>query len=214
MTSQWVHPFRDLVSAGRELATHLEQYADADETIVLGITRGGVPAAIEVANHLRLPLDVIVRRFLLTSAEGKAIGAANVAGALVCDPRVPLPPETPETPLDFFLQDGYRELNERVRLSRGDRPPLEVRDKTVIVVDNGIRSGGTMAIAVRGVRALGAKRIVAASPVGSPEARGAVEDVADETVCVTWTPLGNVAMGYAKFDVPLYEQIAGLLNSR
>ncbi|HEX8155375.1 MAG TPA: phosphoribosyltransferase family protein [Thermoanaerobaculia bacterium] len=211
---KWIHPFRDLASAGRELAVVLEPYRDAPNTIVLGITRGGVPAAIAVAGHLRLPLDLVVRRGLLVTPAGEGIGATTVAGTLVVDPRLPAANDPPVEPRDHFLLEGFAELHERTLLCRGDKPAVNVAGMNVIVVDNGLRTGGTMRVAVRSARTLGASRIIAAAPVGTPESRASVEEVADETICVKWVPMGNVAMGYARFDVPVNEAIAPLLANR
>lgn len=202
MSNKWISPFADLASAGRELALRLETYRDAENAIILGITRGGVPAAIEVARHLHLPLDVVIRRSLLVTPAGEAIGATTVAGTLVMDPRVPA---------DDFLRDGLAELQARTLMCRGERPPVDVRDKLVVIVDNGMRTGKTMRVAVRSARSLGASRIIAATPVGTPESRAIVEEIADEVICLQWLPLGNVAMGYAKFDVPRNDHIATFL---
>lgn len=204
-------PFPDLVTGGRELARALEHYRGAARTIVLAIVRGGVPAGIEVARHLELPLDVILRQTLLLKPDGESMGATSVAGTLRLHPDITPPPPDPRTPLQHYLTDTIADLQHRVVQCRGDRAPVDVSGKTVIVVDNGMRTGGTMRIGVRAVRALGAKRIIAASPVGTPETRAGVEEVTDEVVCLQWLPLGNVAMGYRKFDVPVIESVAELI---
>ena len=190
--------YENLASAGRALAPHLEPYRGA---IVLGIARGGVPAAIEVARHLGAPLDLIAKHGLLI-ADGKPIGGVTVAGTLVADPRLPS---------SDFVQEGLDELRARTQLCRGDRAPLDVRDQTLIIVDNGMRTGGTMRLAIQSARSLGAKHIIAAIPAATPESRELIEPLADEVVCLEWRILGNTAMAYKRFDVPRNEEIAGLL---
>ena len=206
--------FADLASAGRNLAALLDNYLGSEETVVVAIARGGVPVALEVANHLGAPLDIIlIRRLLAPRGPGSEICAVNVCGTLVTDQELALPSPVPKTPLEYFVADALEELALRERACRGGRPALEVARKTVLLVDNGIHTGSTVLAAIRALRTLKPSRVVVAVPVAALSSRASVEEAADDVVCIAWPePFGHVGLWYANFDVPDEEQIRKMLD--
>jgi predicted phosphoribosyltransferase len=204
----------DLRSAGRTLASKLEEFRNCENALVLGLVRGGVPAAVEVAAHLALPLDVVlVRKLLAPNGPDSPICAANVAGHPIRDPRLDEIESTEDTGLKFFLADAFQSLAIRAQVCRGERPPTDISGKTILLIDNGARTGATLQAAVKAIRQLKPAMIIVAIPVGSPESRPLLEDIADALVCVAWRdPFGHVGMWYAKYDVPQVEDVCTLLE--
>ena len=204
--------FDDLQAGGRALAEVLTAYRTDRDAIVLGIVRGGVYAALEVACALDLPLDLVLRRALFKNASGDLLCAVRAAGTLIPDERYAgLPPGSPER---TFLDDALSQLAAREQVCRGARPPPCLAGRTVLVIDNGIRTGQTMAAAIRAVRTMGPGRIVAAIPAGTPSAVEQVTTLADDLSClVTSASLGNVAMAYRRFDVPDEARIRDLVDA-
>ncbi len=187
--------FRDRTEAGKYLAELLLQYAGRADVIVLGLPRGGVPVALEVAARLRAPLDVFtVRKLGLPGFSELAMGAVAAGGirvineAVVC--QAPISPEM----LESATASEMAEVERREHLYRDGRPPLDVRGRAVILVDDGIATGSTMRAATEALRQRGAARLVLAVPVGSAEACRRLAEEVDETVCAL-TPLGFEAVG-------------------
>lgn len=203
--------YPDLSSGGRELAVSLESYAGRGDVLVLGIVRGGVPAAIEVASHLDVPLDLLLLRALLQRPSGDPVRAVRIAGKPILDRELLDPPEDRPAEVRWFVEEALAQLEARERQCRGSLPPVEVEGKTVILVDCGMRTGGTMRAAIRAVRSAGAAAVVAAVPVGAAAACAVVEPLADCFLSLR-TPevLGNVAVAYERFDVPGEDQIRAL----
>ena len=203
--------FDDLRSAGRELATALEG-RKGDSPIVLGLARGGVPLAVEVAVALSAPLDVVVFRSFFLRPAGDRVRAAYVGGTLAVDDELQ-PGALTANPVEAaFVADGLSALAERNALVRGERPVCPVAGRTVMLVDNAMRTGGTMRSGVRLVRKLGPARVVVAVAAAGKDALEATEPFADEVVCLATVPrLGNAAMAYRRFDVPDDLDIASLL---
>jgi putative phosphoribosyl transferase len=204
--------YADLSSGGRELAAALERHGGREDVLVIGIVRGGVPAAVEVAVRLDLPLDLLLLRALLQQPSGGFLRAVRIGGNLVADPELlDLPADTPGE-VRWFVDDALSALEAREKECRGDRPAVDVEGKTVVLVDCGMRTGGTMRAAIAAVRRAGASAVVAAVPAGAAPACALVAPLADETICL-YTPesLANVAVAYQRFDVPAFEQIHALL---
>jgi putative phosphoribosyl transferase len=161
--------FRDRVEAGQLLAERLGGYANQPEVLVLGLPRGGVPVAAEVARKLHAPLDVfIVRKLGLPGQEELAMGAIATGGVRVLNPEVVEPLRIPDDVIAAVAVDEQRELMRRERAYRDDLPAPDVAGKTVIVVDDGIATGSTMLAAVAALRKLKAGRIVVAAPAVAP----------------------------------------------
>ncbi len=206
--------FEDRSEAGRSLADALAPWRGAPDTVVLGLPRGGVPVAYEIASALGLPLDVlVVRKLGLPGQPELAMGAIASGGAVVVNDEVVryLPPGSDA--LDAVRQREQLELERRERIFRGDRPPLDIRGRTGILVDDGLATGATMAAAVRALRKLGAKRIIVAVPVASAEARDRVAELADEVVCLS-APAWFTAVGqwYRNFEQTEDAEVSELLE--
>jgi predicted phosphoribosyltransferase len=194
MTS--VRRFRDRRDAGRQLAAELGEYRDRADVLVLALPRGGVPVGFEVAQALGAPLDVfVVRKLGVPGHEELAMGAIASGGARVINEAVVRRARITDAVLAAVTAREQEEVARRERLYRGDRPPPDVRDRTVILVDDRLATGATMRAGVEAVRQGGAKRIVVAVPVGSPETCESMCRGADEVVCLA-TPEPFVAVGF------------------
>jgi predicted phosphoribosyltransferase len=179
--------FQDRHEAGEILAGKIDNnYFGRDDVIVLGLPRGGVPVAYEIAKRLRAPLDVfIVRKLGVPGFEELAAGAIASGGVRVLnDDVVRALPNAMEI-IDAVTVREQAELARREKLYRDDRPPLDVRGRTVILVDDGLATGATMRAAVTALRQEGAAKIIVAVPVGAPETCRELESLADETICAT-----------------------------
>lgn len=204
--------FRDRSDAGRALVPLLREYAGRPDAIVLGLPRGGVPVAAVAAQALRLPLDVlVVRKIGAPNQPELAIGAIG-AGVIVHNPRSAEHFEGQAALFEAAVARERRELERRESAFRGDRPPLDVAGKTVIVIDDGAATGATMRAAIAVLRRLQAKRIVVALPTASTAARSQLEALADRVVCVQ-SPCAFDAVGewYEVFDQTTDRQVTDLL---
>jgi putative phosphoribosyl transferase len=178
--------FEDRSEAGRALADALGEWRGAPDTVVLGLPRGGVPVAYEIASALGLPLDVLlVRKLGLPGQPELAMGAIASGGAVVVNDDVVRYLPQGSNGLESVRKLEQRELERRERIFRGDLPPLDMHGRTGILVDDGLATGATMEAAVRALRKLGAKRVIVAVPVASVEARDRIAELADEVVCLS-----------------------------
>lgn len=205
--------FEDRVHAGRVLAEALRpRLRDWPEpAIVLGLPRGGVPVACEVARELGLPLDVmVVRKLGLPGQEELAMGAVASGGVRVLNPEVL--PWVDGRSLEAVTARELRRVEERERLFRGDLPPLDLQGRCAILVDDGLATGATMRAAVQAVRALGAARVVVAVPVGAEESLSRLRGEADAVVCPL-VPLDFAAVGawYERFDQTEDDEVRAIL---
>jgi len=187
--------FADRGEAGRMLAGELGKYARRDDVVVLGLPRGGVPVAAEVARALRAPLDVlVVRKLGAPGQEELAIGAIGEGGVRVLNEELVRNLGLGEQEIDRMAAREERELERRVAAYRGDHKALGVEGKIVIVVDDGVATGATMRAGLQSLRARGAAKIVAAAPVGAEDSVAALANDADEVV-VLQTPAWFRAVG-------------------
>jgi putative phosphoribosyl transferase len=178
--------FADREDAGRALGSALlGRLAPAPATVVLALPRGGVPVGAHVAAALGAPLDVLlVRKLGVPGHEELAFGALATGGVCVLNRAVVDGAGIDQDTMRAVAAREQAELERRERRYRGDRAPLDVRAATVVVVDDGLATGATMSAAVAAVRERGAARIVAAAPVGSPDACDRLTGLADEVVCL------------------------------
>jgi predicted phosphoribosyltransferase len=177
-------PFRDRRDAGRQLATKLISYANQPDVIVLGLPRGGVPVAAEVADALDAPLDVyLVRKLGVPGHEELAMGAIASGGIRVLNDDVVEPLAIPEAAIDAVEAMERNELARRERLYRGSQMPIDVGGRTVILVDDGLATGATMRAAAQALRQMKPARLIAAVPVGSTSVCESLLDTVDEAVC-------------------------------
>ncbi|MGD1049592.1 MAG: phosphoribosyltransferase family protein [Solirubrobacteraceae bacterium] len=207
--------FADRREAGRLLAQRLGAIETA-KPVVVALPRGGVPVGYEVARALAAPLDVLVVRKL--GAPGNAelgVGAIAEGGTAVLDPAMARRVGMDQQALDATAEREMVELNRRVERYRAGRAPVEVRDATAIVVDDGLATGLTTLAAVRALRSRGAARIIVAVPVGTREAVALLAVEADEVVCHT-IPRQLVAVGhwYRDFEAVPDETVVEMLARR
>jgi len=192
----------------------LARYRDDPAVVVLALPRGGVPVAFEVATALHAPLDVfIVRKLGLPGHEEFAMGAIASGGVMVMNPDV-AGFHVPQTAVDAVAARERAELDRREQLYRGDRAPLELRNRIVILVDDGLATGSTMLAAVRSVRLQNPGSVVVAVPVASPEAVQALRSEADDVVCLaTPHPFRAVGLWYRDFGQTSDGEVRQLLES-
>ncbi|MDT5013467.1 MAG: putative phosphoribosyl transferase [Mycobacterium sp.] len=205
--------FSDRREAGRVLGDALTSYRDADDLLVLGLPRGGVPVAWEVAAALRAPLDVfVVRKLGAPRWEELAIGALASGGLVVLNDDVVRSLRTSDEHLAAVIEKESAELARREQLYRAGRPPLAPGAKTVIVVDDGIATGASMLAAIRAIRAAAPTKIVVAVPVAPPSAYRQLAQAADEVVCVQ-VPSAFLAVGeyYRDFRQTSDDEVRKLL---
>jgi predicted phosphoribosyltransferase len=205
--------YRDRTEAGRVLAERLGTYADRPELIVLALPRGGVPVGYEVARALHAPLDVfIVRKLGVPGHEELAMGAVATGGVRVLNDQVVRGLGIPDSVIDAVASWELEELRRRERLYRGDRPPPDVRGKTVILVDDGLATGSTMLAAVRALRQQQPARIVVAVPIAAPDTCELLRAEVDDVVCaVTPEPFYAVGLWYRDFSQTTDEEVRELL---
>jgi predicted phosphoribosyltransferase len=206
-------PFRDRTDAGRQLAARLTAYADRPDVLVLALPRGGVPVAFEVAQALDAPLDVfLVRKLGLPGQEEQAMGAIATGGVTVLNSEVVDTLRIPDRVIDQIAANEQRELERRERLYRGDRPALDARGKTVILVDDGLATGATMHAAAAALREQGPSRMVVAIPTAAPETCDAFRDAVDEIVCAIMPdPFYAVGLWYEDFSQTSDDEVRDLL---
>src|SRR3954471_11164074 len=206
--------FRNRSEAGRKLAEKLTSYARRDDVIVLGLARGGVPVAHAVASHLRLLLDVFIVRKLGVPGYGElAMGAIASGGVRVLNEDVvtALQPHS-ERIVEAVTTREAAELERRELEYRGDRPPLEVRGRVVILVDDGLATGASMRAAAAALRQKEAAIIVVAVPVGAPDTCQEFEEEVDETICaIAPDNFHGVGQFYEDFSQTSDEEVRELL---
>ena len=205
--------FANRTEAGRQLAEELEKYAGRDDVIVLGLPRGGVPVAYEVAKRLRTPLDVfIVRKLGVPGFEELAAGAIASGGVRVLNEDVVRAIPYANEAIEAVTAKETAELERREQIYREGRPPPELRDRIVILVDDGLATGATMRAAVKALRQRGVAKIVAAVPVGPPDTYREIEQEADETICLSTPPFFQaVGQYYEDFSQTSDEDVRELL---
>lgn len=205
--------FHDRADAGRQLATRLAAFADRSDVIVLALPRGGVPVADEVATRLEAPLDLfLVRKLGVPGHAELAMGAIAEGGIEVLSDDLIRQLHIPQALVQQAASRERVELDRRAALYRDGRKPPVVRDRTVIVVDDGLATGASMQAAVRALRQLGPARIVVAAPVGARETCERLRLLADEVVCLaTPEPFNAVGLWYAEFPQTSDEDVRRLI---
>lgn len=197
-----LRPFRDRADAGRRLAAALAEYRGRPDLLVLALPRGGVPVAREIARALGGSLDVLIVRKLGAPFQPElALGAIASGGVRVLNRRLLEQLDLADEDIDALAAREQEELKRREAAYRSDRPPLDLRGRTVILVDDGIATGSTMSAAVEAVRGLGAREVVVAVPVAPPDAVRRLGEQSDDVVCVL-EPEEMLAIGFWYQEFP------------
>ncbi len=206
--------FRDRVDAGRELAEELKRRVGGEDVVVLGLPRGGVPVAFEVARELDAPLDVIVVRKLGVPYQPElGMGAIGEDGVRILNREVLAMARVGEDEVAAVERSERAELERRAIRFRGSRPRTPLAGRTAVVVDDGIATGATARAACQVARAHGASRVVLAVPVAPWSSLGLLAEVADEVVCLaTPEPFYAVGQFYRDFSQTSDEEVVGLLK--
>ena len=210
--------FQDAREAGRALAAALGVYGRGGDAVVVAVARGGVAVGVEVSEGLGLPLDVLfLRRLLATRGPLRPACAASVAGAAFLDEEAAaaLADEACDAAFRQYVESALAELDALARACRGPRPARDLEGQTVILVDNGVRTGSTMLAAVRALRSRRPARVVAAAPVADASARDAVRAAVEEFhTLATPDPFGHVGLWYKDFRRPSDAEIHSMLLGR
>lgn len=207
--------FKNRTEGGRFLAQKLGEYKNNPNVVVLALPRGGVPVAYEVAQTLKAPLDIfVVRKLGVPGYEELAMGAIASGGTRVLNSRIVDYLDISDQTIETVAAREQRELERRERLYRGARSALDVRGRTVIIVDDGMATGSTMRAAVRALRQQNPQKIIVAVPVG---ARETCESFANEvdTMCVcaiTPEPFDGVGLWYRDFEQTSDDEVRQLLT--
>lgn len=214
-------PYPDRREAGQILAEQLSAYQNLSNLLILGLPRGGVPVAAEVAQKLHAPLDVlIVRKIGMPGHQEFAMGAIAAIAGRVETVRNEYAIE--QISRQVWDSDAFervaaqerKELNRRQEVYRGDRPAVEVANHTVILVDDGLATGATMRAAIAAVKQEQPERIVVAVPVGARDAADHIRELADELVC-PWIPEPFWAVGqaYESFEQTTDDEVRHILRT-
>jgi putative phosphoribosyl transferase len=206
--------FGDRAEAGRILADRLSEYLDLSDCLVLGLPRGGIPVAFEVAKRAHAPLDVFaVRKLGVPGHEELAMGAIATGGIKVINRRVVESLDVPDEVIAAVAAKERAELERQERLYRGARPAPPVDGRAAILVDDGLATGATMRAAVRALRQHDPRHILAAVPVGAFSTCNDLRKEADAVVCaITPEAFSAVGLWYEDFSPVTDDDVRGLLH--
>lgn len=200
-------PFKDRIEGAVALADALSDYAGRDDVLVLGLPRGGVPVAAEVARRLGAGLDVIIVRKLGAPGQPElAVGAIASGGGRVFNEDLVRLMHLSPTALERIIERERKELERRERLYRGAHPFPQMKDRCLILVDDGLATGATMRAAVNAVRSTGPREVVVAVPVAPSDTLEVLAQEADRVVCVA-TPENFMAVGRWYLDFSQVEDV-------
>jgi len=193
--------FKNRIDAGTQLTEKLSSYKNKSDVIVLGLPRGGVVVANQISKELNLPLDIIVTRKIgAPEFPELAIGAITQDGQPILDDKLISSMEVDQEYIDQAIEKEKREAKRRLNTYRGNRPPLNLKDKIAIIVDDGIATGATMKAAIKTAKEMGAKMVIVAIPVAPPEIINQIKREADLVVCLDEpTNFYAIGMFYKQF---------------
>ncbi|KTC68338.1 phosphoribosyltransferase [Legionella birminghamensis] len=199
--------------AGKVLASHLEKFKDSN-SIILGLPRGGIPVAFEVAKALRLPMDVfIVRKLGVPGYEELAMGAIASGGIFFINQDLVKSLNISSSDIEHVIEEEMRELKRREKVYRGDRPLPGLKNKTVILIDDGIATGASMKAAMEAIKTQQPASLVIAIPVADPSICKEFADLVDEVICPL-QPYRFQAVGlwYEDFTQTSDDEVINLYN--
>ncbi len=205
--------YKDREDAGQVIAQKLIRY-NKEDGIVLALPRGGVPVGAQVARALKLPLDIVVPRKLGAPGNPElAIGAIGSGGVRFLDEELIKRLRVTKEYIEEETERQLQEMDRRLKRYRGDLPPLRIRDKNVILVDDGIATGSTMIAAIMGIKSLGPKKVIVAVPVGPKETIPHLQREADLVIfAATPEPFYAVGRFYDDFRQVNDEEVINLLS--
>ena len=206
--------FRDRTEAGQVLASKLTKYLNQVNTVILALPRGGVPVAYEIGKELGLPVDIfVVRKLGVPGHEELAMGAIASGGVRHINRDVVDQLRIDSETIDVASRREQKEIERREQLYRGQRPPVDVRNKTVILVDDGLATGSTMRAAIAALRQHRPARIVVAVPAAAPQTCSEIADEVDEIICAaTPEPFYAVGQWYREFSQTTDDEVRELLG--
>ncbi|MDP1834786.1 MAG: phosphoribosyltransferase family protein [Chlamydiales bacterium] len=207
--------FVDREDAGKKLASLVQEYADQN-VIVLGLPRGGVVTAYQIARSLNAPLDVTCPRKIGAPWNPElAIGAVSEAGEATFNEDLLAMFNIPEETLETAIERERAEARRRLLVYRSGKPPLVLDDKIVILVDDGLATGATMKAAIRGVQARNVKQVVVAVPVSPPGTLEEIQQLVNRAICLFAPPFFQaVGQFYQNFGQTSDEEVISLLNAK
>jgi putative phosphoribosyl transferase len=207
-------PLKNRTEAGRLLADALQSYAGGSDVLVLALPRGGVPVAFEVAQKLKVPLDLIlVRKLGVPGQKELAMGALASGGSKIMNQELVQSLHIPEATLQAVINEEKQELERRERAYRGNWPPPEVRDRRVILIDDGLATGATMRAAVSALRQQQPARIIVGIPVAPSSTVEKLRQEADEVFCLaTPEPFFAISAWYVDFSQTSDDEVRDLLS--
>jgi putative phosphoribosyl transferase len=207
--------FRNREEAGRRLAAALSERGDlGSHPLVLALPRGGVPVAAPVAEALDAPLDVlVVRKLGMPGHSELAMGAVAPGGVRVLNEEIVRSFAIDPSAIEQVAERELAELERRERLYRGGRPAPDVKDRVVVLIDDGLATGATMRVAIEALRSQGAGRIVVAVPVAAPDVCQVIDEQAESALCLeTPEPFAAVGRWYLEFPQTSDEEVRELLE--
>lgn len=206
--------FRDRMEAGKVLGRQLHQYAGRPDTVVLALPRGGIPVGYQIAEALDLPLDIfVVRKLGVPGQEELAMGAIASGGIRVLNEDIVHALRIPDEVIAAVAVEEQRELERREKLYRQGKPPIDIRNKFVILVDDGLATGATMRAAAAALKKQGAKGVIVAVPVAARSTCEELRAEVDDIVCgATPEPFYGVGSWYRDFSQTTDEEVIELLE--
>lgn len=207
-------PFQDRTDAGQKLAQRLTYYAGQPDLLVLGLPRGGVPVAAEVARVLRAPLDIFLAHKLpVPGQEELAMGAVTLWGETILSRDLIQAMGISQAAVDRTIREQRERLVKLEKLYRAKKPPLRLQGKTILLIDDGIATGSTIKAAIEAIRRQKPKRLIAAVPVAAEDALSVIHPTVDDLVALITTPdLESVGSWYNDFSQTTDDEVIRLLN--
>lgn len=206
--------YRDRIEAGEKLSKELREFKGQDDVVIIGLPRGGVPVAFEIAERLNLPMDIVCPRKIGAPMNKEfAIGAITETGEGIFDSNTIARLGVTKDYLDKEIEKEKAEAQHRLELYREGKPPRNLKDKTVIIVDDGLATGSTMKAAIQSIKAEGASEIIVAVPVSPPDTLEDIRDTVDDVICLD-TPLFFQAVGqfYQDFSPTEDDEVIELMK--